>query len=105
MRIRRRLTVVKQCPECQKTFRPWRKSQVCCSGSCGAVRRSRMHPQHYKMRAAQAVNRALYAKRLGQRLAGMTKGEIWRQAYRRGFVSGWNKATRNNAMRQMSEVA
>lgn len=42
-----------------------------------------------QVRASQAARRLAYAKRLGERLRQMGKGEIWRAAYAAGYKAAW----------------
>lgn len=102
----RRLPELRHCLECSRPFHPCRKKQDTCSRSCGAARRVRRFPgQHHQMVAAQAAKQAAYAKRLGERLRSMTKGEIWRLAHQRGYQAGYLRAMKVRLGRQDTSAA
>ena len=48
-------------------------------------------PGMERLRNAQKARTKAYAKRLAERLAGMSKGDIWRLAYTRGWQAAWLK--------------
>lgn len=83
----RRLPMIKTCAyaPCGQTFRPFHKPQQYCCHRCAALQLAVLKPHTHNMAAANAANKKRYAKRLGEQIKGMTKGEIWRLSYNRGW--------------------
>jgi hypothetical protein len=74
----------KTCPVCAKTFQPRSHRSKTCSRACGGqlgMRSMRMQA----LAQGREIGRSLYVKRLAAKLMQMTKGEIWREAYVRGY--------------------
>jgi hypothetical protein len=88
------------CRECTKKYHPYHLTQRFCSRSCMGAFRGRTDPRILqRLELARARGRELYAKRLGQRIKGLTPGQIWREAYDQGWRSAYQKFTRQQAKR------
>jgi hypothetical protein len=102
----RRLRIVKRCAwwRCGRSFRPSHNDQACCSRRCGALHRDLKRPgmKAARVRRSQEMRRQKYVERLRARLAGMTKGEIYRLGYTRGYTCGWTRGKRLGAVRRIA---
>jgi flagellar biosynthesis/type III secretory pathway protein FliH len=90
----RRLKIVKRCSVCAQNFRPFKSHQLCCSHTCGAIRRVRMYPHHHQMNAANRVRREQLDAALQEQLRELSPVEIYKKGHKRGYFSGYQKGTR-----------
>jgi hypothetical protein len=77
------------CLGCGGQFIPTHVKNKTCSRSCGASLVARSRPGRERLARAQRARAKAYARRLADRLAGMSKADIWRLAYQRGFQACW----------------
>ena len=98
----RLLKAEKTCPECSAPFRPSHAQQVCCSRSCGAVRRCRLHPRTANMRQAWAATQARARHARYAKLRGMTPTQIWHAGYQAGYGAGYQRGRRTGAARRVA---
>jgi len=81
------------------SFRPWKKTQMCCSRSC-ARKHSPVFQAHLRSvarKGARAAARAKHAQSNAfwrERAQGMTPEQIAKVNYRRGYNAGLAKAGR-----------
>jgi NMD protein affecting ribosome stability and mRNA decay len=73
------------CPVCGETFKPRSHRSKTCSRSCGAQSPAVLAKRKEALALGRVFSSQLYAKRLAARLLTMTKGQIWREAYVRGY--------------------
>lgn len=84
------------CVECTDEFHPHHVTQACCSYSCAARRRNRKPGAAWRetLKKAHALQRTKYAKRLGEKIRGLTASQAWREAYRVGWHACYTKLLR-----------
>ena len=87
MSAQRRLRQSRVCPECLQAYHPFHARQQTCSRSCGSARRHRLRPGQARAWciSAQQARYAQYKARLLSRIQGMTKLQVWNEAYQRGY--------------------
>lgn len=78
---------------CGRSFRPWKKTQACCSRSCAKKHSPRLHAHLRKVariggKHGGALRRRAAIDRWNRQIAGMSKVEIAKAFYRKGYNNG-----------------
>lgn len=92
---RRKYTQV--CVWCDEVYHPFRKSQRCCSKTCGAQERDARTPANIaaRMRGLEALRNQRRPSKVSAKLAGCkTLGEAYRLGFRDGYGLGWHRRNR-----------
>lgn len=98
MREHAPLRLVKHCARtgCRRAFRPWSKKQACCSRSCARKHSPVFRTHLLKVGRAGSITAAANKRRNAMTrwmaaVEGMTKVEIAKAFYRRGYKAAHSK--------------